>query len=188
MRDNQGKIIYIGKANDLRKRVASYFQKPDLSPKTLILISVVQQIDYVPTASERDTLLLEQKLIRRFQPVYNTMWKDDKSYPYVKLTWNEDYPRLHLTRQKKSDGGKYFGPYPNVSVVKKLLRMLWRKKIMPLRLCKFPFQQKDIEAAGGLESSKPFHKSISPETCNPANRYFPNVASHSSAGARHRPL
>lgn len=154
MRDHQSKIIYIGKANDLRKRVSSYFQKIARDAKIDTLVSFVREIDFIPAASERDSLLLEQKLIRKFQPLYNTMWRDDKSYPYIKLT-SEDYPRLILTRQKKNDGGRYFGPYPNVSMVKKLLRMLWRKKMLPLRLCRFPFEEKEIAAEGGLEKTQP---------------------------------
>lgn len=155
MRDNQAKIVYVGKAKDLRKRVASYFRNRALAPKLVSLLSIVQQIDYIPTDSERESLLLEQKLIRRLQPLYNTMWRDDKSYPYLKLTWNEDYPRLILTRQKKTDGGKYFGPYPNVSIIRKLLRKLWRKKIFPLRPCKYAFNQKELSREGGLKVSQP---------------------------------
>lgn len=155
MRDNQAKIIYIGKAIDLKKRVSSYFQKRGGgSAKTAALLALVQQIDFIPGASERESLLLEQKLIRQLQPLYNTMWRDDKSYPYVKLT-NEDYPRLILTRQKKADGGKYFGPYPSVSIVRKFLRMLWRKKILPLRICDFPLAEKEIASEGGLEKTRP---------------------------------
>lgn len=153
MRDVQARIIYIGKAKDLRKRVASYFQKPQASVKTASLVSVIKHIDYIATDSERESLLLEQKLIRRIQPFYNTMWRDDKSYPYVKLTYNEDYPRLIMTRQRRNDGGRYFGPYPHVSVIKKLLRSLWLNKIVPLRPCRFEFHQQDIEK--GLAVSKP---------------------------------
>lgn len=155
MRDNQARIIYIGKAKDLKKRVSSYFQKKGVHPKLVSLLSFVQQIDYISTSSERASLILEQKLIHRFQPLYNTMWRDDKSYPYVKLTLNEDYPRLILTRQKVQDGARYFGPYPDVKVIKSLLRTLWRKKLFPLRPCNFPFLEKDITSTGGLHSNQP---------------------------------
>lgn len=153
MRDQQAKIIYIGKANDLKKRVASYFQKPQLHPKISILVSSIRHIDYLPTSSERESLLLEQKLIKKVQPLYNTMWRDDKSYPYVKITINEDYPRIFLTRKKENDGAKYFGPYPQVSVVKKLLRTLWRNRIFNLRPCKHEFHENNIKK--GLQNSQP---------------------------------
>src|SRR5260370_30294748 len=117
MRDAQARIVYIGKATDLKKRVASYFQKRPLDPKIVTLLAEVRHIDYIPTASERECLLLEQKLIHNLRPVYNTAWRDDKSYPYLKLTWNEDYPRLIFTRKRKKDGAAYFGPFPRVGTM-----------------------------------------------------------------------
>ena len=162
MRDAAGKIIYIGKAKDLRKRVSSYFQSwrhdsvgMGFKPKTSMMLTSVRQVDYVPVPSEKDSLILEQKLIHRMKPLYNVMWRDDKSFPFVKVTYNEDYPRLLLTRRKKKDGGKYFGPFPEVRIVKRLLRSLWKSRVFPLRLCRFEFRQKDIEAEGGLAQSKP---------------------------------
>src|SRR5579864_352476 len=114
MRDQTGHILYIGKARDLAKRVASYFfDKADHSAKIQALVQNVQHVDYIPAASEREALIMEQGLIRRLQPYFNTMWRDDKSYPHVKLTWNEDYPRLFMTRSVVRDGGEYYGPYPN---------------------------------------------------------------------------
>lgn len=161
MRDLKGKIVYIGKAKDLRKRVSSYFYERLLPPKLTSLLSVVRHVDYIPTASERECLLLEQKLIRKIQPVYNTMWRDDKTYPYVKLTLNEDYPRLVITRQKKNDGGKYFGPYPHVGMVKKLLRTLWLKKFFALRPCRFEFTEKQTTGEGGLAKANPaLHRKV----------------------------
>jgi len=152
MRDKAAQIVYIGKARDLKKRVASYFSKSHGgdSSKIQTLLQVVQHIDYVPTASEREALVLERRLILRFQPTFNTMWKDDKSYPYVVLTLNEDYPRLYLTRNKrKGTGSLYFGPYPSVGRVRQLLRWAWRKKLFPLRPCKL-----DIEEGKPLPYSK----------------------------------
>jgi len=155
MRDAAGKVIYIGKAKDLKKRVASYFAARPHDPKVSVMLTVVRQIDYVPVPSEKDSLILEQKLINRMKPLYNIMWRDDKSFPYAKITFEEDYPRLILTRRRKRDGGRYFGPYPEVWIVKRLLRSFWKAKVFPLRPCRFEFHRKDIEAPGGLAESKP---------------------------------
>jgi excinuclease ABC subunit C len=145
MRDNTGGIIYVGKARDLKKRVSSYFQPGRQNThdmKTGILVSVARHVDYVPTESERGALVLERKLIARYMPTFNIMWKDDKSYPYVALTMGEDFPRLFLTRERKHRQGTiYFGPYPNVSQVRSLLRWAWRKKLFPLRPCKFEIKE-----------------------------------------------
>src|SRR4051812_30455344 len=105
MKDVRGDVIYVGKARDLKKRVASYFVPIDSGfhprgPKIQSMVSVIRHVDYVTTASEREALILEQRLIRNYQPAFNTMWKDDKSYPYIVLTMGEDFPRLRLTRKK----------------------------------------------------------------------------------------
>lgn len=129
MRDQNGHILYVGKAGDLAKRVASYFvDRADHSAKIQALVSTIHLVDYIPTASEREALIVERGLIRRLQPYFNTVWRDDKSYPYIKLTWDEDYPRLFLTRNVIKDGSKYYGPYPNVGQVRRLLRYLWKQK------------------------------------------------------------
>ncbi len=142
MRDSTGVIIYIGKARDLKKRVASYFVSTHRKDnKTQALVSVIRHIDYVPTQSEREALVLEQRLINRHMPMFNVMWKDDKSYPFVALTMTEDFPRLFLTRNKKRDGTLYFGPYPNVSQVRSLLKWAWRKRLFPLRPCKLQIKE-----------------------------------------------
>jgi excinuclease ABC subunit C len=147
MRDNKGEIIYIGKARDLKKRVASYFLKSRIlgdaeGSKLQALTAVIRHIDYVPSASEREALILERKLIGEYMPTFNVMWKDDKSYPYVALTMAEEFPRLILTRQKKRDGSIYFGPYPSVRGIRALLRWAWRKKLFPLRPCDYEFTEK----------------------------------------------
>ncbi len=156
MRDASGKIIYIGKAKDLKKRVSSYFSSRPHDPKTSVMLTLVRHVDFVPVPTEKDSLILEQKLINRMKPVYNIMWRDDKSFPYVKITFNEDYPRLLMTRRRKRDGGKYFGPYPEAWIMKRLLRSLWKSKVFPLRPCKYEFKKEDIEAEGGLAKSKPY--------------------------------
>jgi excinuclease ABC subunit C len=138
MRDASSSIIYIGKAVDLAKRVAQYFN-PSRQDKTASMVPLIRRIDYIPCASEREALLVERRLIGRFQPFFNSMWKDGKSYPWVKITMGEDYPRIILTRRKVADGGVYFGPYPKVAQVKSLLRTLWRSKIFRLRTCRWEF-------------------------------------------------
>ncbi|OVE77086.1 hypothetical protein BVX98_03650 [bacterium F11] len=137
MRDATSRIIYVGKARDLRKRVSSYFNKSsDMSSKIQTMMGSLRHIDYLPTNSEREALVLERRLINKFQPTFNTMWKDDKSYPFVILSLQEDFPRLYLSRKKKRiPGAKYFGPYPSVGRVRQLLRWAWRKKLFPLRPC-----------------------------------------------------
>ncbi|MFN3966336.1 MAG: transglycosylase SLT domain-containing protein [Endomicrobiia bacterium] len=133
MRDYSGEILYIGKARNLKKRVSSYFTKSLLDPKIIALISSIKTVDYIVAKSERDALLLENKLIKKLQPKYNIMWRDDKSYPYIKLTIKDDFPYLCLVRQKKEDGSKYFGPYHNVSEVRKLIRKL--RSMFHIRPC-----------------------------------------------------
>ncbi len=144
MRDKSGHILYVGKARDLAKRVASYFgNRAGHTAKTAALVASIHHVDYLPAESEREALIMERSLIRQMQPHFNTMWRDDKSYPYVKLTWNEDYPRLFMTRKIVRDGSKYFGPYPNVHLVQRLLRYLWKQHMFPLRPCRYEFSEKD---------------------------------------------
>jgi excinuclease ABC subunit C len=134
MRDEAARILYVGKARDLSKRVSSYFAgREALSSKIPVLVSSIHHIDYIPTASEREALLVERSLIRQIQPHFNTMWRDDKSYPYVKISWNEECPSVYLTRKKQSDGAAYFGPFTNVKPIRRLLRYLWNKPLFALR-------------------------------------------------------
>src|SRR5438067_1776265 len=110
MRDAAGEILYIGKAIDLAKRVAQYFNPNKADVKTQALIPLIRRIDYVLCASERESLLLERRLIGENMPFFNVVWKDGKSYPYVKISMGDDYPRIFTTRRKLRDGGIYFGP------------------------------------------------------------------------------
>jgi excinuclease ABC subunit C len=141
MRDAGGDILYIGKALDLAKRVANYFNPNKTDVKTTALMPLVRRLDYILCESEREALLLEQRLIKEHQPFFNAVWKDDKSYPWLKLTLGEDFPRLHTTRRKVKDGGVYFGPFPKVTPVKALLRYLWRRRLFPLRPCRWEFSE-----------------------------------------------
>lgn len=134
MRDKTGEIIYIGKARSLKKRVSSYFHKTILNSKTNLLLSLVRNIDYLITSSENEALILENELIKKFMPRYNIEWKDNKSYPYLKLTLSEDYPKLIITRKLKKDNCQYFGPYPDGVHLRKNLYLI--KRIFPIRSCK----------------------------------------------------
>ncbi|MDL2302771.1 excinuclease ABC subunit UvrC [Dysgonomonas sp. OttesenSCG-928-D17] len=131
--DEKGVIIYVGKAKNLKKRVSSYFSKKhEDSPKTRILVSKIRDIKYIIVDTESDTLLLENSLIKEFQPRYNVMLKDDKTYPSIVIR-NEFYPRVELTRKIMKDGSLYFGPYSNVPSVKTLLEFI--HKLYPIRTC-----------------------------------------------------
>lgn len=131
--DDEGTIIYVGKAKNLKKRVSSYFtKKHDDSPKTRILVSKIRDIKYIIVDTEADTLLLENNLIKEFQPRYNVMLKDDKSYPSIVIR-NEYFPRVEMTRKLIKDKSQYFGPYTNVLSVKLLLEFV--HKMYPVRTC-----------------------------------------------------
>ncbi len=184
MRDSAGTILYVGKARDLAKRVASYFvNKSDHAPKINILVTAIHHIDYIPTASEREALIVEQRLIRQIQPHYNTMWRDDKSYPYIKLTVQEDFPRLYITRKKIRDGALYFGPYPQVHSMRKLLVYLWKHKFFPLRPCKYEFS---VAQPLPLEKAKQclyYHTRECPAPC--VGRVSKEQYNHITANVKH---
>jgi excinuclease ABC subunit C len=166
MRDRSGIILYVGKARDLAKRVGSYFtHRSDHTAKIAALVASIHHIDYLPTESEREALILEQGLIRRLQPHFNAMWKDDKSYPFLKLTWGEDFPRLFLTRKVARDGSKYFGPYPNVTPVRRLLRYLWKKQMFPLRPCHYQFSEKEPLPFAKAKQCLYYHTKECPAPC-----------------------
>ena len=140
MRDHLANIIYIGKAKDLAKRMSSYFlDRADRDVRVAAMIATIRHFDYIPTASEREALVLEQGLIRKLKPHFNVTWRDDKTFPWIKLTVQEEFPRLFLTRKRTNDGAKYYGPYPNVKQVSNLLRYLWRSRFFPLRPCRYEF-------------------------------------------------
>jgi excinuclease ABC subunit C len=130
--DKNGTIIYVGKAKDLRKRVGSYFTKSHDSAKTMILVKRIQDIKYLVVDTEVDALLLENNLIKKYQPKYNIQLKDDKTYPWVCIK-NEAFPRVFKTRRVIKDGSKYYGPYASVRMLYTLLDLF--KEAYPLRNC-----------------------------------------------------
>lgn len=130
--DEHGEIIYVGKAKNLKRRVSSYFTK-EQNRKTAILVSKIRDIKYINVATEQDALLLENSLIKRFQPHYNILLKDDKSYPYICLT-KEDYPRIFSTRNKQAKGAEYFGPYSHTATMYNILELI--RDIYKIRSCR----------------------------------------------------
>src|SRR5690625_1802066 len=134
MKDKHGIVIYVGKSKKLRNRVRSYF-KGAHDEKTQRLVMDIADFEYIVTSSEIDALILEMNLIKKYNPKYNVMLKDDKSYPYLKIT-NERHPQLLITRKLKKDGGKYFGPYTNVIAARETKKLLDR--LYPLRKCNNP--------------------------------------------------
>jgi len=131
MKNDRGAIIYVGKAKNLKNRVRSYFSGSH-DAKTQRLVADIADFEYIVTSSDIEALLLEMNLIKKHEPKYNVMLKDDKSYPYIKIT-NERHPRLIITRKVKKGSGKYFGPYPNVSAAQETKKLLDR--LYPLRKC-----------------------------------------------------
>lgn len=127
MKSEGDKIIYVGKAKNLKNRVRSYFSNSnDLSPKTRFLVRNIFEIEYILTKTEVEAFLLEASLIKKHRPKYNIRLKDDKSYPYIKISLKDDYPRLYLARKVKRDGGQYFGPYTSGAAVHETIRFLNR--------------------------------------------------------------
>lgn len=120
-----GEVIYVGKAVSLRNRVRQYFQSPKrLEPKVRAMVSHIAEFEYITAGSEMEALILECNLIKKYMPKYNILLRDDKTYPYVKVTLNEDYPRLVKTRRLEHDGAKYFGPYADAGAVNQIIDLL----------------------------------------------------------------
>ena len=140
--DKDNKIIYVGKAKDLKKRVASYFTKTHENGKTRVLVKKIVHIKHIVVNTETDALLLENNLIKKHKPRYNVLLKDDKSYPWICIK-KERFPRVFMTRNVIKDGSEYFGPYTSVRTVKVLLDLI--KDLYPLRTCSFDLSEKSIE-------------------------------------------
>lgn len=151
--DNDGKILYVGKAKNLKKRVLSYFGQNIQSAKTRVMVSKIADIKFIVVGSEADALLLENNLIKTLRPRYNIMLKDDKTYPWICIK-NERFPRVFLTRRKVADGSEYYGPYPSVTTAHVLLDMI--RELFPLRTCKADLSEKNI-AEGRIRPCLEYH-------------------------------
>jgi len=135
MKDAAGKVLYIGKALSLKKRVRSYFAPcAGHSPRIEVMVKRAKDIGFFVTATEAEALIQEAAFIKKYRPPYNTALKDDKSYPYLKLGVGEEYPRLEITRKPEDDGSLYYGPYTDVRLLRKALRIM--KRLFPLRTCR----------------------------------------------------
>jgi excinuclease ABC subunit C len=172
--DKDNKIIYVGKAKDLKKRVTSYFTKTQENGKTRVLVKKIVHIKHIVVNTETDALLLENNLIKKHKPRYNVLLKDDKSYPWICIK-KERFPRVFMTRNVVKDGSEYFGPYTSVKTVRVLLDLI--KDLYPLRNCSFDLSEKNIEegkykvcleyhlknckgACEGLETVEKYNESI----------------------------
>jgi len=140
--DKEGKVIYVGKAKNLKKRVSSYFTKTHQSGKLRLLVRKISDIKFIVTESESDALLLENNLIKKYQPRYNILLKDDKSFPWICIK-NEPFPRVFPTRNPQKDGSEYYGPYTSVKMMRTLLDII--RQLYPLRTCKLNLSEKNIK-------------------------------------------
>ncbi len=141
--DADEKIVYVGKAKDLKKRVTSYFTKTHEYGKTRVMVKKIRGIRHIVVPTESDALLLENNLIKKYRPRYNVLLKDDKSYPWICIK-NERFPRIFPTRKLIKDGSEYYGPYTSMKTVRTLLDLV--KSVYPLRTCNYDLSQEKIEA------------------------------------------
>ncbi len=172
--DKEGKLIYVGKAKNLKKRVSSYFTKKHEYGKTRVLVKKIVEIKHIVVETETDALLLENNLIKKYQPRYNVMLKDDKSYPWICVK-NERFPRVFSTRRVFKDGSEYFGPYTSMKTVRTLLDLI--KGLYSLRTCNYNLSKEKVEAGKykvcleyhlgnckgpceGLETEEEYHANI----------------------------
>tara|TARA_R110000823_G_scaffold93664_13_gene204959 strand:- start:919 stop:2718 length:1800 start_codon:yes stop_codon:yes gene_type:complete len=172
--DKDDKILYVGKAKNLKKRVSSYFNKNHDNYKTSVLVKKIVLIRHIVVATESDALLLENNLIKKLQPRYNILLKDDKTYPWICIK-NEPFSRIFPTRRVTKDGSEYYGPYTNFKIVNTILEMI--KELYPLRTCNYDLSQANIKSGKykvcleyhignckgpceGLESLENYHKQV----------------------------
>ncbi len=141
--DKDGKMLYVGKAKNLKKRVTSYFTKTHDNGKTRVMVKKIRNIKHIVVPTESDALLLENNLIKKYQPRYNVLMKDDKSYPWICIK-NERFPRIFPTRKLIKDGSEYFGPYTSMKTVKTLLDLI--RSVYPLRTCNYDLSEEKIQA------------------------------------------
>jgi len=140
MKDSAGRVIYVGKANSLRKRVRSYFGRRHDSPRLQALVARIDAVETFLVDSETEALILESNLIKEHRPRYNVQLKDNKRYPYIQITTGDLYPRVFATRNREKDGSLYFGPYTDVKAMRRVLRLI--HQIFPLRTCRHHFPSK----------------------------------------------
>lgn len=136
MKDAGGQVIYVGKAKVLPRRVSGYFQKTAPSARICLMVSKVENFDFVVTATEKESLILENSLIKKYRPRFNVILRDDKTYPSIRLSLTEEYPRLEVVRRPSRDGSIIFGPFPAVGAMRDTVRMVMR--LFPLRQCRRP--------------------------------------------------
>ena len=139
MKASDGTVIYVGKAVHLRNRVRSYFREKSTHTLTFQMMRYVTDVDYIVTETEIEALILENNLIKAHQPRYNVKLKDDKRYPYLRVTVNEPFPRIHITRKAENDGTRYFGPFVHVRSTRQTLKQL--TKLFPIRTCNLPLEE-----------------------------------------------
>ena len=144
--DSAGTVIYVGKAKNLKRRVSSYFNRVHDSLRTNLLVRAIADMSYIVVPTEQDALNLENSMIKEYQPRYNVLLKDDKSYPWIVVT-NEHYPRIFLTRNKLKDGSRYYGPYTNTAVARTVLDLIC--ELYPLRTCRLPITPEYISRGKG---------------------------------------
>lgn len=144
--DSGGTVIYVGKAKNLKRRVSSYFNRTHDCLRTNLLVRAIADMSYIVVPTEQDALNLENSMIKEFQPRYNVLLKDDKSYPWITVT-NELYPRVFITRQYVKDGSKYYGPYANTQIAHTVMELL--RELYPIRTCRLPITKDYIEKGRG---------------------------------------
>src|ERR1700722_10065143 len=155
--DENDELVYVGKAKNLRKRVSSYFTKTFTTYKTYELVQRIRRIEFTIVNSEQDAFLLENSLIKQFQPKFNINLKDDKSYPFIVIK-NEPFPRVFLTRRKTSDGSEYLGPYTSVGRVRELLDLL-KGNLGPL-IQQFKREMRELAEKMDFEKAEQMRKKI----------------------------
>jgi hypothetical protein len=141
--DKEGKILYVGKAKNLKKRVLSYFTKSHDNNKTAVLVKKIVEIKHIVVSTEQDALLLENNLIKKLQPRYNVLLRDDKTYPWICIK-KEPFSRIFSTRKMIKDGSEYFGPYTSFKTVNTLLDLI--KELYPLRTCHYDLSEANIKS------------------------------------------
>ena len=143
MKDKENKVIYVGKAINLKKRVSQYFNKTTKSERIYKMTTLVDNIEYIITRNEVEALLLECNYIKSLNPKFNVMLRDDKSYPYLKITINDEYPTLYITRKKLNDKSLYFGPYTSVNSIRQTLEVI--KELFPIKRCRYNLEKSKVK-------------------------------------------